>query len=114
MSSEINSEILQVTDSLENATISQEEIASNEEDKEILQSIEDSLQTKEDDTSAVDKLENVATIKRKEIDLLEIVNSMEADRKKFIEHVRSKIFNQEKEFKVCVCTHVMDINSTIL
>jgi len=42
----------------------------------------------------------LSPLKKTEVDFLEIVNSMEADRKKFIEHVRSKISNQEKEFKV--------------
>lgn len=88
MSADINEEIVQVGESLENATIS------NDEDKEILKSIEDSLQTQDDET------ENSTTIKKTEINLLEIVNSMEADRKKFIDHVRTKISNQEKEFKV--------------
>lgn len=95
MSSEINTEMAEVCDSLENATIS------NDEDKEILKSIEDSLQNK-DDENAEGKTENNTPIKRTEINLLEIVNTMEADRKKFIEHVRSKICNQEKEFKVAL------------
>lgn len=100
MSSEINAEIVEVCDSLENVTISNE-VTSNDEDKEILKSIEESLQCKDDDNTE-DKLENATTVKKTEVDLLEIVNSMEADRKKFIEHVRSKISNQEKEFKVLV------------
>lgn len=92
MSSDINTEILQVSESLENATIS------NDEDTEILKSIEDSLQNKDEEN--VDDKTDATLPKKTETDLLEIVNSMEADRKKFIEHVRSKICNQEKEFKV--------------
>lgn len=34
--------------------------------------------------------------------LIDIINSMEADRQKFIAHVRSKISNQETEFEVSV------------
>ncbi len=93
MSSNIDADIVQVCDTLENVTVSNE-------DNEILQSIEDSLQNK-DEENGDDKTETVP-IKRTEINLLEIVNTMEADRKKFIEHVRSKICNQEKEFKVYV------------
>lgn len=96
MSSDINVDIVQVCDSMENATIS------NDEDKEILKSIEDSLQNKDDENGVEDK-----TVKKTEINLLEIVNTMEADRKKFIEHVRSKICNQEKEFKVCHWLYIL-------
>lgn len=92
MSSNINAEIVQVCDSLENVRVA------NDEDSEILQSIEDSLENK-DDENVVDKKDSVP-VKRAEINLLEIVNTMEADRKKFIEHVRAKICNQEAEFKV--------------
>ncbi|XP_037029219.1 sporulation-specific protein 15 [Bradysia coprophila] len=93
MSSNINAEIVEVSASLENATVS------NDEDKEILQSIEDSLNNK-DDENVEEKPQNGAPVKRTEINFLEIVNSMEADRKKFIEHVRSKLSQQEMESKI--------------
>lgn len=36
--------------------------------------------------------------------LIDIINSMESDRQKFIAHVRSKISNQETEFEVSFCS----------
>lgn len=86
-------ENVEVSESLGNATVS------NDEDNEIRQSIEDSLHSK-DDENVDDKTQNGAPVKRTEINLLEIVNSMEADRKKFIEHVRAKLSQQEVESKV--------------
>lgn len=87
MSANIREENVQVCD---NSTS-----VSNDEDKEILQSIEDSLQS-ENNENAADKTET----SNSPINLIEIVNNMEADRKKFIELVRVKLFNQEKEMKV--------------
>lgn len=100
MSSNINAEIAEVCDSLGSATIS------NDEDNEIRQSIEDSLQNK-DDENVNETTQNGAPVGRTEINLIEIVNSMEADRKKFIEHVRMKLSNQDMESKVCYGVQLM-------
>ncbi|KAJ6638569.1 hypothetical protein Bhyg_11306 [Pseudolycoriella hygida] len=92
MSEEINTEIVQSSDSLENATIS------NDEDKSVVHTIEESLPNEKGEQLG-NGTENIIPMRR-EVDLLEIVNTMEADRKKFIEHVRSKLSNQEKESKI--------------
>lgn len=45
-------------------------------------------------------------------DLIDIINSMEADRKKFLAHVRSKISCKESEFEVrdkMICLSVLSI-----
>lgn len=89
-------EILETLSAVGGVAAVADELPMNNESPEL----ENGVEANKTPSSVVDGA--TATPSPSEIDnnLIDIINSMEADRQKFLTHVRSKISNQETEFEV--------------